>query len=334
MFDAAPVPRFTAGSDLKGDGMFGSDILDIAVGMILVYLMLSLILTAVQETIEAWVKSRASNLERAITELLQGDKTLVTDFYDHPLIYALHSGTRDGGADKRQRPSYIPRSTFAAVLIDLMQKEPKLVNADLKRAYDGLDKLAGGNVTKLRRELEGWYDGAMDRASGWYKRSTHSRLFWLGLAVALLLNVNSVMLAQHLATDPQSRELANQLAASVATSPPGEDQQKLNAYTDQLEQIGLPIGWDTPAVKRIASSFPTRLEAPGPFYYFNWLGALIALLLGYAITGLAVTLGAPFWFDLLNKFMVIRSTVKPTEKSPDEASEDSGGNKAPSSTKS
>ena len=36
-------------------------------------------------------------------------------------------------------------------------------------------------------------------------------------------------------------------------------------------------------------------------------------------------LGAPFWFDVLNKFMVIRATVKPREKSPDEASEDRGG---------
>jgi hypothetical protein len=33
-------------------------------------------------------------------------------------------------------------------------------------------------------------------------------------------------------------------------------------------------------------------------------------------------MGAPFWFDLLNKIMVVRSTVKPKEKSPEEASED------------
>ena len=315
--------------------MFGSDILDIAVGMILVYLLLSLILTAVQETIEAWVKSRASNLERAVTELLQGDSTLVTEFYDHPLIYALHGGKR-GAAAKRDRPSYIPRSTFAAVLIDLMRKDPETVNANLKRAFNGLDHLTGGDLTKTRRELERWYDGAMDRASGWYKRSTHARLFWLGLGIAILLNVNSVMLAQHLATDPQSRELANHLAASVAQAGPEGAPDKLNRYQDQLDQIGLPIGWDTPAVKRIANSFPARPEPParpGLAYWLNWLGALLALVLGYAITGLAVTLGAPFWFDLLNKFMVIRSTVKPTEKSPDEASEDGGGKKAPKPAK-
>jgi hypothetical protein len=45
-------------------------------------------------------------------------------------------------------------------------------------------------------------------------------------------------------------------------------------------------------------------------------------LFGWSITALAISLGAPFWFDLLNKIMVIRSTVKPKEKSPEEGSED------------
>ncbi len=48
----------------------------------------------------------------------------------------------------------------------------------------------------------------------------------------------------------------------------------------------------------------------------------LMLLAGYLITALAIMLGAPFWFDVLNKFMVVRATVKPKEKSPDEASED------------
>ena len=40
-------------------------------------------------------------------------------------------------------------------------------------------------------------------------------------------------------------------------------------------------------------------------------------LTGWLITTLALSLGAPFWFDTLNKFMVVRSTVKPKEKSKD-----------------
>jgi hypothetical protein len=50
-------------------------------------------------------------------------------------------------------------------------------------------------------------------------------------------------------------------------------------------------------------------------------------LLGWLITACAVSFGAPFWFDMLNKIMVVRSTIKPQEKSQPEASKD----KAPSS---
>ena len=308
--------------------MFGSEILDIAVGMVLVYLLLSLILTAVQETLEAWLKTRAANLERSLRELLQGDDALVERFYDHPLVYALHatprSGSGDAAAAPKARPSYIPRETFAAALIDLVKTDPDKVSPELKRAFDGLNNLADGDLTKLRREIETWFDGAMDRASGWYKRKVHARLFWLGLGVALILNVNSVILGHHLAVDPQSREYANRLAENIAANPPGADREKLKAFQDQLEEVGLPIGWSNSDIVRIERSFPARPESPGWLYCLQWLGALLALIAGYAITALAVTMGAPFWFDLLNKFMVIRSTVKPTEKSPDEPSEDGG----------
>jgi hypothetical protein len=37
---------------------------------------------------------------------------------------------------------------------------------------------------------------------------------------------------------------------------------------------------------------------------------------------LRISLGAPFWFDMLNKFIVVRSTVKPKEKSPEDPSKD------------
>ena len=52
------------------------------------------------------------------------------------------------------------------------------------------------------------------------------------------------------------------------------------------------------------------------------LYGILLLLVGYVATAAALTLGAPFWFDVLNKIMVIRSTVKPREKSQEEGSED------------
>ena len=45
-------------------------------------------------------------------------------------------------------------------------------------------------------------------------------------------------------------------------------------------------------------------------------------LFGWLLTALAISLGAPFWFDILNKIIVIRSTVKPKEKSQEDKSKD------------
>jgi hypothetical protein len=32
------------------------------------------------------------------------------------------------------------------------------------------------------------------------------------------------------------------------------------------------------------------------------------------VTACAVSMGAPFWFDVLNKISVVRSTIKPQER--------------------
>ncbi len=49
---------------------------------------------------------------------------------------------------------------------------------------------------------------------------------------------------------------------------------------------------------------------------------MVAPILGWLLTAFAASMGAPFWFDVLNKVMEIRSTIKPKEKSPEEATQD------------
>jgi hypothetical protein len=84
----------------------------------------------------------------------------------------------------------------------------------------------------------------------------------------------------------------------------------------QLQSLGLPIGWDSPDDPK--RKWPgTRLCGVG-----GWWDQLYSHGLGWILTALAISLGAPFWFDLLNKFIVIRSAVKPHEKSPEEESKD------------
>jgi hypothetical protein len=89
----------------------------------------------------------------------------------------------------------------------------------------------------------------------------------------------------------------------------------------QLYDLGLPIGW---AFDKSYTQDPRGVPRGGEGKLAT-AGWLLLKLFGLFMTGLAISQGAPFWFDLLNKFMVIRSTVKPYEKSAPEGSEDRRG---------
>ena len=374
--------------------MLITDTLDVGIGLALVYLLVSLIMTSLSEAIEAIFKKRAVDLERAIAEMLQGDETVLNAVYDHPLISALFpgaykqrkqvpAGTSLLGATKeahpaarwrgRNLPSYIPRDLFSAVLTELHEKGE--VSDRIQQAIGTISRATGFDPAATRKGIENWYDNAMDRAAGWYKRRTQGRLLWMGLLVAVLANVNSVTIADYLAHAPEARKAAVQIAtdasarapgwlaagkaaaaANAATPPVATEAPAATAdnsqaatptaaaattnsqspapatvapvakppvpsatpdpivyyhdYSDQLEKIGLPIGWSDPSKKQTLAGF----------YHVGTARWLLAA--GYLTTALAIMLGAPFWFDLLGRLIVIRSTVKPNEKSPDEASKD------------
>jgi hypothetical protein len=317
--------------------MFNSQVLEVSIGLVFVFLLISLILTAVMESVEVITKSRATDLEKALSELLADrDGTgLRKKLYEHPLIAAMYAGdyaaTRfdaDGkkvGGGSRQSPSYIPRQQFALALLDLARAGE--VEGKVHEALETMRQSVGGDIERLRTEVESWYDGAMQRASGWFRRRKQFLLFWIGLFVAVALNVNAVTIAQSLATNAALRQAvttlaeksADTLAPALAESPDGtlneaaaEQARVLHAQVSALE---LPIGWDAAAFGRVRSGL---MGARTP----EDAGLLALLLGGYLVTAFAATLGAPFWFDVLNKIMVVRSTVKPDEKSKDEGSED------------
>lgn len=349
--------------------MFGSDILDVAIGLVLVFLLVSLVLSGVQEAIEAWLRSRAGDLNRALFELLQSDGTLLQALHDHPLMFALNRAGLDSDTavkalpkptwwpfSKAQRaarearallPSYIPREVFAVSLIDLLStgkmvagegaeapgEATKKAHERLVVSMEALRRVVGDDIARVRAEVEGWYDGAMDRASGWFKRRTQKILFFLGLAAAVALNLNAVVLGNYLATNKAAREYAAVYAKKLADA--GGTPQKAqigDLYGGLQDTVGLPVGWSPASVAKLSHGYPAvRLGLFDGTWQWGLTRdaalALLAVTIGYLITAFAAMLGAPFWFDVLNRIMVIRSTVKPKEKSPDEPSADGGVDK-------
>ena len=204
-----------------------------------------------------------------------------------------------------------PVISLATIRLNIANIGNPAVQRTLLLAIDS----AQGDLNKAQATIEAWYDSSMDRVSGWYRRSTQWIIFWIGLAVAVGLNVNTITIADYLYRHDAVR--ASIVArAQTAVS----DTTLLNrSYQDVqtgLDTLGLPLGWSKGwgALRSERSA-----QQSGKFAIWN---DLFAPILGWLLTAFAATMGAPFWFDLLNKVMVIRSTVKPHEKSPEESSED------------
>ena len=115
--------------------MFNSGILDVAIGLVFIYLLLSFICSAINEMIEAKLKMRATDLERGIRELFHdpGGKGLTKRLYEHPLVFGSFKGKYDPKKIKKKKPtdfgrypigsdlpSYIPARNFALALMDIV----------------------------------------------------------------------------------------------------------------------------------------------------------------------------------------------------------------------
>jgi hypothetical protein len=313
--------------------------------MIFTYLLLSLICSAINELIERSVKNRAKDLEKGLRELLDDkDGTgLVKDVYDHGMINGLFKGDyKPANSDKSNLPSYIPSRNFALAILGILMPNPpapapaaapgaapapevsfrnavsQITNTKVKNALTSMLNVAGDDVEKFREGIEAWFNSTMDRVSGWYKRRSQLIVFLLGFAAAGVMNINSVSIANGLWVHKAERDamvsavqgyLVNHRAKD---GEPGSDSQ-LKANVENIESYGLPIGWNAGTIKNIR-------DGQTPSGTLDWLLFIGWSVLGWFITACAVSLGAPFWFDVLNKFIVVRSTIKPHEKSPEEKS--------------
>lgn len=289
--------------------MFGSQILDVGVGLVMLFLLLSLICSSMKEGLETFFKHRAKDLESGLRQLFRDPnaQTLVPRFYDHPLIFGLFQGDYDPkNLDKL--PSYIPSQTFALAVLDLIKNEPD--DSYLKRAVTPLIEAAGTDFKRAQKNIEDWYNAAMDRVSGWYKRRTQIVIAVMGFAIAGAFNIDSFAIARYLNATPGVRSAWVEEAKknTSSNSPPS-----VNDLAPLITVTDIPIGWNIGANNKDAQVAVWRVI---PSDFAGWAIKIAGILL----TGLAVSLGAPFWFDVLNRFMVVRSTVKPEEKSQDEPS--------------
>jgi hypothetical protein len=182
----------------------------------------------------------------------------------------------------------------------------------------------------------------MDRVSGLYKRNTQAIVFAFSLVACIGLNVNTVTITTALSQNLSLRSALTAQADAAAANPDFVNSMSnsavLDAQVGEIQQLqGLPIGWGDTACSQLRQLTPGACfwrtadskATAKPADPVGIVLGVVEIVAGWAMTAFAITLGAPFWFDVLNKIMVVRSTVKPDEKSGEEASKDPTADGAP-----
>lgn len=278
--------------------MFGSTIFDVAIGLIFVYFLLSVITSHVNELLANWFRWRAKDLEQGVRNML-ADPELADKVWNHPIIRSL--AVREG-----RDPAYIPANTFSLALFDSLvpssggptafeSMRASVMTLPSNSVRDTLLQMldqANGDLAQARAGVEGWFNSTMDRVSGAYKQRLMGVSLFVSILITGLFGVDSIGLANTFWNEPGLRSAVSGAATAISAKENAANTNLQDAIK-ALNSNSLPVGW---------SDLPDNLD--------GWFKKGLGLIL----TTLAVSQGAPFWFDVLKKVVNLRGSGPPPEE--------------------
>ena len=338
--------------------MFSFPLLNLIIGMVFIYLLMSMINQSVYELVIGlpFVRYRGKLMGVWLKTVLgttftykNTQTSLGSMLIDHASISGL--------SGKGECPSYIAASEFARAVIEKINAGDKAIHQfpenldeleenfkatdmlpdELKNTFISMIVEAKSTAVKdisqmdcFRSKIEAWFNNSMDRLSGYFKRKAQFWCYIIGTVLVILFNVDSITTAKFLYKNPNATSIiANQATVSMADSafiqqyisvkawkqnpsanPVADSSSAIKAQqmladmqarskvmNDNVNTLNtlIPIGWSSEELSRLT-------------YGSKWYLVLLKKMAGLFLTILAVGMGAPFWFELLNKFINLRGT--------------------------
>jgi len=321
-------------------------LLEVAVGLVFTWLVLSVATMHIQDRIGSYLEWRANFLQEAILNMVK-DRSMLEQLYAHPLIQALSQTDRKG---RVKRPTSIPNTAFATALLEvimnagrpgreipigsmsiqqmresvrkLKEENPEL-GRTIERVLPGLDSeglALEDTIAKYHKNVEDWFDTVMNQASEWYKSHAQTWAFIIGLALAVIFNIDTLNITNQLWREPTLRAVI--VAQAQNQSQVGQPQ--ITNISENFEKLAIPVGWTSvPLEVSSACKWPPKAENKPAYWSVDhqcremsnlpqWgsLWGWIVKVFGFVVSGVAAMQGAPFWFDVLRKVIGFRSQVQ------------------------
>jgi hypothetical protein len=313
--------------------MFNSPILDLAILLTFTYFMGSLLLSAVNEAIAGTFRLRPAYLKKALENLILSPDW--TAFVQNTLIKSPHIEALM--KIKGQYPAYISAENFVLAIIQQLGASQytsgNLTNAinasnlppQFKQVLIDLDAKSQSQLSLFEKELAAFYNHAMDRAGGWYKRKIRLILLILGFLMSLTLNIDTIRIANDALKDKARLANAADNITAGLRNITGTDSISIkdtsgNTILVQSTRLDTVFTAETPEkakekLTRLKAVY--QLDTGYSLGYTSWNNFLeqwktnfLSKLLGILITAFALQLGSNYWFGLLTKAVDLRAAGK------------------------
>lgn len=218
---------------------------------------------------------------------------------------------------------YIGALERTSVLSTEFQRVLLIYANEARDTYIALSEKTVSEIELFRGKVENWFDSSMDRITGTLKkRYSRPATFIIAIIVTVSLNADSIALAKYLYSNPEARAKiaaqaydatkdsalimrVQQLKTNVDTSSKEamNTEEFKNSMIKKITDIDkakqelsdvMPLTWKAGELRNGSGKFSARL--------------IFSKVTGLLVTILAIMMGAPFWFDLLNKISNLRGT--------------------------
>lgn len=269
-------------------------ILEVAIGLVMTWLIISMATSQIQEFIAELFGSRSRFLKKQISEMFGGDDKTMDALYNHALIRPLETTTFFGF---KRKPAKIPSDMFAKAAVDIFLN---IARADERKPFvqaistlspnvdpDAME--AVGKLEEYRKNVQDWFEATMNKTSDLYRRNIALTAFVIGIVLAYSFNVDSIYVTKKLWTQPTLRQA---IVAQAGNLDPNDEAGLTNTIA-KINNLSLPVGWNEESI---------------PIEQSDWN----IKYLGWFITGLAAAQGSPFWFDILRRLVGLKSQPAPS----------------------
>jgi hypothetical protein len=241
----------------------GSQFIEVGIGLVFVYLLMAVMVSAINEIYMSLRAKRGRFLSQALETALNDpqNKNWAKIMYDHPLIDILKRS-------EKRPPAYISSKTFAKTLVEVISNEARADSYEVKgdiityndktKKYTGIEKFvtglstlneshtknllqsfvnnAGDNLEQLKVQIESWFNEYMDRVGGWYKRKARVAIFVISLLLTICMNVDTIRLSKELWKNGTLRETVADNAQAYVEEHKSDYEQKreVEAHADRI----------------------------------------------------------------------------------------------------